>query len=758
MKSQIIIAIVLALLFISIAYSEETLPAHNSSGSSGKEGIKIGDFENYKNVVSKDGNWLEGIVSYLSDHLYEEKGGAGWQYRKKVLINYQSYVTPEKETPLKDFTEKKGPASVAIGSGKGAMLFHMLKNLVGNDIFNSALQEFIAEKKFSDASWKDIEKVFEKVSGKDLKWFFSQWLTRSDVPSFEVKDLRVVVIKGLPRVYFEIFQTGKPFKFALPVRIITEKGDKKDIIQIEEKKRIFEIQVEEKPLRIVFDENYDLMRKLTEKEFPPVIARLIGDEKRIIVFSEREKEKYSLLIDAFTKEGFIAREEQEVKDEDIKTSSVLVLGFESQILKRLFGKTDEPKAGFTLKVRQNPLNIEKVVAYVHGDSKEEVDPVVKKIFNYGEYSLIRFQGGEEREKAVEETMRGISFSLYEPVLGIDPKKTVNLTEIIDDIIDKPIIYVGERHTNYEDHKVQLELIMELSKKGRKVAIGMEMFQRPYQKALDDYLSGVISERVFLKASEYFKRWGFDYNLYREIIEFAKAKGIPIVALNLKGEIVTKVSEGGLDALTEDERKEIPQDMDMSDEDYRERLRKVFKLHEKIDLKNFDYFYQSQILWDETMAHLLAKFMNDNPDFQVIVLAGEQHIIFGSGIPKRAYRLNGKDYATLINGASDRFEKDMGDFMLFPNPIILPSSPKLGVFLSEEDGKIKIKDFLPWSVALKSGLKKGDAIISIDDWKIESVEDAKIALFDKKQGGIINVKVLRKRFLRREKELEFQVTL
>jgi aminopeptidase N len=758
MKSQIIIAIVLALLFISIAYSEETLPAHNSSGSSGKEGIKIGDFENYKNVVSKDGNWLEGIVSYLSDHLYEEKGGAGWQYRKKVLINYQSYVTPEKETPLKDFTEKKGPASVAIGSGKGAMLFHMLKNLVGNDIFNSALQEFIAEKKFSDASWKDIEKVFEKVSGKDLKWFFSQWLTRSDVPSFEVKDLRVVVIKGLPRVYFEIFQTGKPFKFALPVRIITEKGDKKDIIQIEEKKRIFEIQVEEKPLRIVFDENYDLMRKLTEKEFPPVIARLIGDEKRIIVFSEREKEKYSLLIDAFTKEGFIAREEQEVKDEDIKTSSVLVLGFESQILKRLFGKTDEPKAGFTLKVRQNPLNIEKVVAYVHGDSKEEVDPVVKKIFNYGEYSLIRFQGGEEREKAVEETMRGISFSLYEPVLGIDPKKTVKLTEIIDDIIDKPIIYVGERHTNYEDHKVQLELIMELSKKGRKVAIGMEMFQRPYQKALDDYLSGVISERVFLKASEYFKRWGFDYNLYREIIEFAKAKGIPIVALNLKGEIVTKVSEGGLDALTEDERKEIPQDMDMSDEDYRERLRKVFKLHEKIDLKNFDYFYQSQILWDETMAHLLAKFMNDNPDFQVIVLAGEQHIIFGSGIPKRAYRLNGKDYATLINGASDRFEKDMGDFMLFPNPIILPSSPKLGVFLSEEDGKIKIKDFLPWSVALKSGLKKGDAIISIDDWKIESVEDAKIALFDKKQGGIINVKVLRKRFLRREKELEFQVTL
>src|SRR3972149_11921076 len=320
MKSQIIIAIVLVLLFVTIAYSEETLPASNPSVSSSKGGVEIEDFENYKNVVSEDGNWLEGITSYLSELLPAEKRGEGWQYRKKILIDYQSYVNP----------------------------------------------------------LKDIESDFEKVSGQDLKCFFSQWLTRNDVPSFDVKDLRVVVIKGVPTVSFDIIQKGQPFKFDLPVRIVTERGDKKDIIQIEEKKKNFEIQVEERPIRIIFDENYDIMRKLTDKGFPAVLPRFFRDDKRIVIFSEEEKEKYSALIDVFVREGFVAKEEQEVKDEDIRNSSLFVLGFESPILKRLFGKIIESEKGFTVIVKKNPLNDERVVAYTHGETKEEVDYVAGK--------------------------------------------------------------------------------------------------------------------------------------------------------------------------------------------------------------------------------------------------------------------------------------------------------------------------------------------------------------------------------------------
>src|SRR4030042_5798104 len=253
-------------------------------------------FGNYVYADFEGGHWLEGITFYLSDHFYEEQKGAGWQYRKKILTDYQSYVTPSKEAPLKDFTGRKDFASAAIGYGKGAMFFHMLKNLVGESTFYNALRGLIEEKKFSRASWADVKSIFEKTSGKDLEWFFSPWLTRKDILSFEVKDVSVTVLKGVPTISFEIYQMGQPYKFGLPLRVVTEKNEIKETFQIEKESQAFEIAVEERPLKIVFDEDYDLMRKLTENEFPPVIAQLMGDEKRLVVYPEKEKEKYSELI------------------------------------------------------------------------------------------------------------------------------------------------------------------------------------------------------------------------------------------------------------------------------------------------------------------------------------------------------------------------------------------------------------------------------------------------------------------------------
>ena len=104
---------------------------------------------------------------------------------------------------------------------------------------------------------------------------------------------------------------------------------------------------------------------------------------------------------------------------------------------------------------------------------------------------------------------------------------------------------------------------------------MEMFQRPFQKALDDYISGAIDERAFLKRSEYFKRWGFDYNLYKPILDFARAEKIPVVALNLRGEITERSRRSGMDSLTAEEKKELPAELDFSDTEYRDRLKQVF---------------------------------------------------------------------------------------------------------------------------------------------------------------------------------------
>jgi len=145
-------------------------------------------------------------------------------------------------------------------------------------------------------------------------------------------------------------------------------------------------------------------------------------------------------------------------------------------------------------------------------------------------------------------------------------------------------------------------------------------------------------------------------------------------------------------------------------------------------------------------------------WKMVVLAGVQHIIFSSGIPQRTKRLNNKAYATLINGEFDDLGAEIGDFLLFPNPMDAPESPKLGVLLKEKEGKVHIEDLLPRSVALKAGLKKGDTLLSVAEWGIESIQDVKIGLFDKKHGETIRVRVSRQKFLVGQKEIELDVTL
>ncbi len=710
-------------------------------------------FGNYVYADFQKGNWLEAITTYLSDHLYEEQKGRGWEYRKNILVEFQSYVTPDKDFPLRAFVERTGFSSAAIGYGKGAMLFHMLETLIGRDTFYNSLRRLISDNKFKLASWSDVERPFEQESGKDLGWFFSQWLDRKGVPSFEVRDPSALVLKGIPSASFEFVQKGEPYKIALSAIVTADKGEVKQTLNIEKDRQYFNVAASGNPLKLVFDEDYDVMRTLDPSEFPPVIARLLGDEKRLVVYPKQEKSKYAALIDIFKGEGFAVKEQREVNDKDIQSSSLLILGSESPVLKRLFGMAGEKMPGFILRVRNNPLNALKVAAYAYAESQEDANLAAEKIFHYGKYTLIRFEKGRNVAKEIAETNRGIVFNLDGPIAAVELGKTPNLKDITGALREKPLLLIGERHPHYEDHKVELNVIMDLFRNGKKFAIGMEMFQRPYQKAIDGYLSGALDEREFLSKTEYFKRWGYDYNLYREIIEFARAAGIPIIALNQKSEIMDKVAVGGLDALSPEEIKEIPRSMDLSDEEYKKRLKSIYEDHP--GKMTFENFYESQILWDETMAHSASLFLEEHPDYHMVVLAGAEHVMYGSGIPSRIRRRTGENYVILINGI---FDKDIGTYILFPAPLKPPFTAKLGVTVKELNGMVLVSAFTSDSAALKAGLKEGDIINSVDGWRIQTVNDIKIALFDKVPGQTVSVIVTRKRFLIGTREITFHVSL
>jgi aminopeptidase N len=710
-------------------------------------------FGNYVYADFSAGNWLEAITSYMSDHLYREQEGRGWEYRKNVLIEFQSYVTPDRDFPLRKFQERTDAASMAIGYGKGAMLFHMLEDVVGKEVFSASLRRLLRNNAFREASWTDVEQAFEQESGRDLAWFFKQWLDRTGAPALSVQYAGSRERNGIPTAEFELVQQNDPFRFLLPATAFAGLKERTDVLSVETGAQYFRISPEGQPSSLVLDGSYDVMRSLVNREFPPVIARLLGDPKKLFVYPDREKEAFESLISLLRERGFTIREEGAVRDADIASSSLVIAGADSPVWRRLFGTRVEQRPGFALEVRENPLNRDHVVAVVTATSREEVDLAAPKIVHYGTYSVLRFERGQNVAKEEASSDRGMRFDLREPVAAIRPDEPPALAEIIDAVSKSPVVLIGERHEHYEDHKAELAIIRGLFEKGKRIAIGMEMFQKPFQGAVNDYLAGAIDERMFLKKTEYFKRWGFDYNLYREIIEFARAKGIPIVALNQRTEIMDAVAKGGLDALSPEQRKEIPQGMNMADESYRKRLREVYDDHPAGT--TFENFYQSQILWDETMAHSAINFLQEKPDYQMVVLAGAEHIMYKDGIPGRIERLSGKPCVTLVNGA---FDRGVGSYVLFPEPLDPPFTPKLGVILNEGKGVVRVDDFTSDSAARKAGMERGDIIRAVDGWQTSSVSDVKIALFDREPGQTVRVQVLRERFLLGSKEHEFHVEL
>lgn len=130
-------------------------------------------------------------------------------------------------------------------------------------------------------------------------------------------------------------------------------------------------------------------------------------------------------------------------------------------------------------------------------------------------------------------------------------------QILADLKTAEIIYLGERHDSQADHQAQLAIIEYLQANNPQIAIAFEMFQRPYQIYLDQYLAGKISENQLREKSEYDQRWGFDWEFYAPILRLAKAKKLPAIALNTPTEITRKVAREGLESLSTSEMTYIP---------------------------------------------------------------------------------------------------------------------------------------------------------------------------------------------------------
>ncbi len=319
-------------------------------------------------------------------------------------------------------------------------------------------------------------------------------------------------------------------------------------------------------------------------------------------------------------------------------------------------------------------------------------------------------------------------------------RRLSFSQALAELADRRVVFVGEVHERYDHHLTQLAVLRGLYAQSPKLAIGMEWFQQPFQRHLDDYVAGRIDERQLLERTEYYDRWRYDFRMLRPTLRFAREHRLPLIALNAPTELSRKVGAGGLDSLTPEERAALPNPIHPPDPAYRERLEQIFKQHE--GRGDVEHFITAQRVWDETMAANVAKYLQANPDLRMVVFAGIGHVEFRAGIPGDLLRQLPVKVATLTSDLGRDVGTDLVDYYVLTDAATLPPSGMLGVYLETKDGSITIKELPKNSPLHNAGARPGDAILDIDGAAVRTLTDLKVALLEHRPGDAVNVRLRR----------------
>jgi hypothetical protein len=233
------------------------------------------------------GNWCEGLTAYLADYLIAENRGKGAEYRRTELQKYTDYAAGGKDFPLTAFRSRHSSAEEAVGYGKALMFYHMLRELMGDRNFLKGLRAFYADDKFRAASFGDLRKAFETVSGPGrLAPFFAQWVERTGAPRLALKNVRLAKA-GDYDLDFTITQEqdGAAYALRIPAAIWLEGSDKPrmKLLEMDSKEETYHYTAPFRPVRIEIDPEFDVFRVLDPLETPPTLSRLLGAAKPAIL-------------------------------------------------------------------------------------------------------------------------------------------------------------------------------------------------------------------------------------------------------------------------------------------------------------------------------------------------------------------------------------------------------------------------------------------------------------------------------------------
>lgn len=329
--------------------------------------------------------------------------------------------------------------------------------------------------------------------------------------------------------------------------------------------------------------------------------------------------------------------------------------------------------------------------------------------------------------------------------------------------ERAVVLLGEHHDNVEHHRWQLQVLAGLYALRPDLAIGFEMFPREVQPALDQWVAGRLSEKEFLKKTNWYGNWSFDPAYYMPLFDFARVNHIPMIALNISHRLFEEVQAKGWDKVPDADREGVsnpspplkpyldmlagsfiqhhagahaPQDKRLED----------FSPKEK---EGFKRFVQGQQLWDRAMAQKLAEAAMREHAPLVVGIMGSGHMMNGFGVPHQLADLGVKAVATFVPWdeelSCEDLTPDFASAVFGMEAVAAPAEsgkPRLGVYLEPHDQGVRVAKVVEDSVAEKAGISQGDVIVALAGTQVSNMSDVVGLVQNMVPGTWLPVSVLR----------------
>lgn len=222
------------------------------------------------------GNWSEGLTTFMADYAYKEEisPAAAREMRLGWLRDFAA-MAPGTGRALSAFRSRTHGAEAAVGYGKSAMLFVMLRDTIGEDAFAKGIRTFWEANRFRRASWSDLRLAFEQAAGTGLHDFFDQWLNRVGGPDLSIVAARATAKNDSAGLRLTVQQSTPEYALRVPIELVFDTHAETRWVNVDRAQTQVRLDVSRLPQGVRLDPDLRLWRALGPDQLPPILRRWI---------------------------------------------------------------------------------------------------------------------------------------------------------------------------------------------------------------------------------------------------------------------------------------------------------------------------------------------------------------------------------------------------------------------------------------------------------------------------------------------------